>query len=110
MKKILFYISALFLLVNCTQEKLVTLVNPIDLNRPDEPVLLEREQLEQITGELLNGKFILVSDQDGNNVPCQLDDLDGDGEWDKVALVYSFQPNQTVSLSIISIFIKIDCS
>ncbi|MBL7113445.1 MAG: DUF4861 family protein [Bacteroidales bacterium] len=100
MKKILIFIAALFVLAGCTQEKLVTLVNPIDLDRPDEPVLLERDQLEQITGDLSPGQFILATDQDGNNVPNQLDDLDGDGKWDKVAMVYSFHANQTVSLSI----------
>jgi len=100
MKKIFLFFATLSLLANCTQEKTITLVNPIDLDRPDEPVLLERDQVEQITGEISPDHYILVTDQDGNVVPSQMDDLNGDGEWDKVVLVYNFKPEQTASLSL----------
>ena len=99
MKKILIYLTAMVFLVNCTQEKSITLKNPIDLDRPDEPVVLKRDIVEQVTGAVSQGQFIVVTDQDGNEIASQMDDLDGDDNWDEIALVYSFKAGQTVSLS-----------
>jgi hypothetical protein len=100
MKKIFFFMAGLVFIVSCTHEKSITLVNPLDLDRLDEPVVLNRDQVEQVTGKSLPGQFILVTDQDGNSVPSQMDDMDGNGQWDRLAMVYSFGPNQKVSLSL----------
>ena len=55
-----------------------TVENPLDINREDEALVLTRAQLNP-TEKLLKP---VITNRQGEYIPCQLDDLDGDGEWD----------------------------
>jgi hypothetical protein len=94
------FITGLFLtglLLSCEKETTLTFQNPQSVERPDEVVILSREELEQKTGREA-GKFPLFKNADNVLVPFQLDDLDNDGEWDEVALLLNFSPNETLKI------------
>ena len=73
-----------------------TVENPLDINREDEALVLTRAQLNP-TDKLLNP---VITNGQGEYIPCQLDDLDGDGEWDELAFVYTFSPSEKTRLKV----------
>ena len=73
-----------------------TVENPLNINREDEALVLTRAQLNP-TEKLL--KPVITNGQ-GEYIPCQLDDLDGDGEWDELAFVYTFSPSEKTRLKV----------
>jgi hypothetical protein len=100
------FIAANALLLACnsksTQEESTakqvgfTLANTTEKIRTDEPIVLTRQQLADFA-PVVAGKIPVITTEAGMNVPSQVDDLNGDGTWDELALVYSFQPNETVT-------------
>lgn len=42
----------------------------------------------------------VLKNQKGEYIPCQLDDLDGDGEWDELAFVYNIKGKETLNLQV----------
>jgi hypothetical protein len=77
--------------------KLIRLENPLAVERPDEAFILNYKQL--IHPDEVSVPLIL--DEYGEKVPSQLDDLDGDGQWDELAFVYTLKPNQKTDLKVI---------
>lgn len=73
-----------------------TVENPLDINREDEALVLTRAQLNP-TEKLLKP---VITNRQGEYIPCQLDDLDGDGEWDELAFVYTFSPSEKTRLKV----------
>ena len=73
-----------------------TVENPLDINREDEALVLTRAQLNP-TDKLL--KPVITNGQ-GEYIPCQLDDLDGDGEWDELAFVYNINEKEKLTLQL----------
>ncbi|MBU2914327.1 DUF4861 family protein [Reichenbachiella agariperforans] len=64
----------------------VILKNQLSQDIAEMPVVIERVVIEQKLGVLEAGTFPLLKDQ-GSVVPQQLDDLDGDGNWDQIAIL-----------------------
>lgn len=73
-----------------------TLENPLNITREDESLILTRSQLRPVDKHLLP---VIVNKQ-GEYIPCQLDDLNGDGQWDELAFVYSLPPSGRTQLNI----------
>ncbi|MFT3902688.1 MAG: DUF4861 domain-containing protein [Niabella sp.] len=98
MKTFLSFLSLLFLAGSPQRERVstLTLENPLSIERLDEAIVFTREQLNP-TGDLLP----TIANRKGENIPCQLDDLDGDGRWDELAFVYSFHPREKIPLQIL---------
>lgn len=74
----------------------VLLTNKLELSRPDAPVVIPRSQLKTMDDTWLP----VVKDKDGNLVPSQTDDLDGDSKWDELAFVYSLSPQEKATVYI----------
>jgi hypothetical protein len=73
---------------SCAREKMsFTLVNNLDMDRQDEYAILSRPDIEEITGGIPEGSYLGLEDELGNIIPYQLDDMDGDGNWDELFLV-----------------------
>lgn len=72
------------------------LENPLNISREDESLILTRAQLRPTDNRLLPA----VANEQGEYIPCQLDDLDGDGAWDELAFVYTFAPAEKASLKV----------
>ncbi|MFV0331342.1 MAG: DUF4861 domain-containing protein [Dysgonomonas sp.] len=99
MKQILRLILILPCLISCSTSvdtKNIILANNSDRERVDEVFIINRNQLKSANKTLLPA----IKNSTGEWIPSQIDDLDKDGEWDELAFVYSFQPNEQVTLSI----------
>ncbi len=93
--KLALFGSVAFLFASCSAEKTASIIieNPSALERPDELVVLKRSAIEEKTGPVANGKFVMLS-AFGRPVLVQYDDMDGDGQWDELAFLYSFKPKE----------------
>lgn len=86
-------VIALFFLA-CKEEKkeLITeiiLTNNSDIKLSDHPVSIKRNL---ISTDSINTYPLLISASD--TIPCQLNDLDEDGNWDELFLVTNFSANE----------------
>jgi len=96
------YVSLLFVILacSCASEKKLLLTNTGSLDRVDEPVVVERAKIVEILGEIADSDFIVVNDHEGNEIPSQMDDLDGDGVWDELAFVCNIPAGAELSLEL----------
>ncbi|WP_421775275.1 DUF4861 domain-containing protein [Gracilimonas sp.] len=78
-----------------------TITNNTELARVDEPVVLSREQIVKKTGKipLLEG-MIPVPYLNDNPLPFQLDNLDGDNNWDELAFTLTLDPKESKVISV----------
>ena len=88
----------LLMVTSCTQRATVALKNPLEEERTDEVVVFTRDEISnKITLE--EGK-LPVFKFSGKLIPSQVDDLDGDGNWDEVALLIDMHANEYIETEI----------
>lgn len=75
------------------------LENPTIYPRPDELVIVPRSMLEKKCGRIPADHYVII-EQDMRPVLVQYDDRDGDGKWDEIAILQSFEPRERVRLSL----------
>ena len=94
-------ISTTFLMVfsACSKKNSLVLTNPLELERQDETIVLKRAVLEAKVGVVPEG-FAPVLKLNGENVPSQADDLDGDGNWDELAFILNFKASEKIVLNV----------
>jgi len=87
------------LAVSCSYSPEVTfeVSNPLDNQRNDATLLLTRTQIEEEVN-VPAGKVPLLSDETGNPLPCQWDDVDGDGKWDELFTLLDMGPSSQSTL------------
>jgi hypothetical protein len=89
--------SLLGFLWGCRQEPSMILVNELDLTRGNEPVVVSRTDFEKLFGPGEPGQVpVLKSDE--RLIPCQLDDLNGDGKWDELAFVVTIDARANLKI------------
>ncbi|WP_163711582.1 DUF4861 domain-containing protein [Mangrovibacterium lignilyticum] len=101
MKRNLFIALSAFavLFSSCGNEKHIFVENPIDQTRADEVLVLDRQQLDaSFTAPKAGLLPVILNGTD--TLPSQLDDLDADGDWDELAFMVSFHPNEKLELSV----------
>ncbi|MCA1761200.1 MAG: DUF4861 domain-containing protein, partial [Bacteroidales bacterium] len=81
-------------LFSCAKQENISFQNPQNVERPDEVIVLTKNELSQ-KEELPAGLMPLFKNADNSLIPFQLDDMDNDGNWDEVALLLNFAPNET---------------
>jgi len=81
--------------------------NPIDEARKDEPVVVQRDSLINLLGEISGEEVVLVTDAQGAPMASQCDDLDGDGSWDELFFVCDLAANESAFFTVSKI-IKAD--
>lgn len=86
-KSLLFILTVLLVVVSCTKEKSLVLVNKSGVDQKDAAVVLTRDQLADIAGSIPDNKYLNLEDELGNIIPYQLDDMDKDGIWDELFLL-----------------------
>lgn len=95
---IIFKIICLSVFVNTAlAQNYITLKNNKSSGRIDESFVVNRKEFKAIKQGLLPA----IKNNKGEWIPCQADDLDGDGLWDELAFVYSLKPNEEVKLRIV---------
>lgn len=99
MKVLLSLGLAALLCGSCMENKSIreiTLSNPNDSYRQDESGIITRKKLGKRNDTLVP----ILKNRKGEYIPCQLDDLDGDGKWDELAFVYDIKGKETLTLQI----------
>jgi hypothetical protein len=87
------------LFCSCGNEAPLSFQNPQNVERPDEVVVLLKDELHKKAG-VEEGEFPLFKTKDGSLIAFQLDDLDNDGNWDEVAILLNFAPEETVDVDV----------
>ncbi len=78
----------------------IRLQNPIGVAVKNAPVVISRQQLTAWTGAVPEGSQPLLT-LNGQTVPSQADDLNGNGQWDELAFVTDLPANGEISLNIV---------
>jgi len=86
-------------LISCSESNQMTFENTLDIQRPDETIILQRADLEAKLGDIAMG-MAPVFKNTGELVPSQFDDLDGDGAWDELVVNLDFAPLETLTLDV----------
>ncbi len=103
MKKILLLsISLIVIFISCTTQKSksVFVYNPSSFERNDEPVLIEKEKLSELVGEIPEGLIPVLTDAMENDIPSQADDMDGDGTWDELFILINLDANEKKEINV----------
>ncbi len=98
MKKLFLPLFVLSLLASCSDgvRREVTLRNPTQRERIDEAFVLTRSDLNASQEDLLPA----LKGRKGEWIASQVDDMDGDGEWDELAFVCDIEAGATSTLSV----------
>jgi hypothetical protein len=81
--KLFFAFLSISLVFSCIKEKTIVLTNNSDIDLKNKPVRISRTSFKDISEK--NFFPLVISGSD--TIPCQLNDLDGDGKWDEVFFV-----------------------
>lgn len=79
------------------QQQQIVLKNKDQFIRTDEQIVIHRKQLKALEKQFANGLVPLVTHR-GEPVASQADDLNGDGDWDELALVFTVPASSEVTL------------
>lgn len=97
--RIFLAVGAALAAISCQQDKKLVLANPLDQARADEVVVIERATLETAFAPA-NASLVPVVKNGEQLLASQVDDLDGDGEWDELAVLVSLQPKEELALAV----------
>ena len=90
-------VSMLFF--SCEKEATFSVTNTMSLDRKDEVMILNKEQLAQKV-ELKEGLLPIFEIDEDKVLPSQCDDLDGDGNWDEVVFLIDLSANETKKIEV----------
>lgn len=84
-KNIMFYLLTGLLVSSCSTvpELSLQVSNPMDQKRSDAIILLTRTEISQWL-DIPDDQLPVLKDQQGTYIPCQADDVNGDGQWDEL--------------------------
>ena len=96
-------IALLIASCNTNNEILIEVINLSDQQRNDASILLNRGEITNMT-EIPDGMVPILKSRKGAYLPCQVDDINGDGKWDEIFAPIDMEPNKqkTVILVFIS--------
>ncbi|RXK85943.1 DUF4861 domain-containing protein [Filimonas effusa] len=95
MKKVwIIIVAALAGSVSFAQSKKLTLTNRLAQQRPDERIVLTRDQVNSKVKLSAEKPYCIITTESGVPKVIQFDDLDGDGNWDEAAFLGTFEPKQ----------------
>lgn len=80
--------------ISDTTEVSITFKNPTDFARNTETIVLSRNRITELTGEIPENKIPVFKDTSGAALLMQADDLDGDNHWDELFIVTDFKANE----------------
>ena len=100
-RNIFFFLLTGILAISCSSAPEVTLqvTNPMNQMRSDAIILLSRGEISRwfdIPGDQLP----VLTDLQGDYIPCQADDLDGDGRWDELFALNTMEPKASQKIVI----------
>jgi hypothetical protein len=78
----------------------ITLKNPYDHSRVDEPIVIKKNLIENAYGKIPDNKGVLVETSSGDIIASQMDDTNNDRDWDELAFLISLAPNQEIKINL----------
>lgn len=87
------------LLFSCEKETKFTVTNPLNVERTDEVIILTKAELAQKV-QLKAGLLPVFELKNDRILSSQVDDLDGDGNWDEVVLLVDFAANEILEIEV----------
>jgi hypothetical protein len=89
------------LVLSCSSKPEVTLQvhNPMNEERSDATILLSRGEITRWM-DIPAGQLPVLSDAEGAYIPCQADDVDGDGYWDELFALTTMEAKESRYISI----------
>ena len=92
----LIYALAALMVFSCSSnnEILIEVRNLSDHQRDDATILLNRGEISAMT-EIPEGKLPILKSRKGEILPCQADDVNGDGTWDELYAPIDMAPRQS---------------
>ena len=82
---------------NQVGRKSIVLNNTSSTRLMDKPIIIKRSQLPAVPKDM---NYPLVLSANGDTIPSQLDDLDGDNKWDELFFVVNLPAKTTLSYSL----------
>ncbi|MDP2114180.1 MAG: DUF4861 domain-containing protein [Bacteroidota bacterium] len=103
MKRILIYSAVLLIgITACTKKNTLVLTNPLAVDRTDETIIMSRAEIEARFGTVPEG-FAPILKLNGQNVPSQTDDMNGDGKWDELVFTVDLYASETINLKVVNV-------
>ncbi|ANI90655.1 hypothetical protein A9P82_06670 [Arachidicoccus ginsenosidimutans] len=78
----------------------IVLKNPLNLQRDSELIVLSRKKIESKIGKLQPNEYVRIYKENATPLVVQFDDINQDGIWDEAVFLYSFKPEETVTLKL----------
>ncbi|MCK5136416.1 MAG: DUF4861 family protein [Bacteroidales bacterium] len=94
---ILFIVSLVTVSCNPGDEIRLQVFNPLDQQRNDATILLSRGAIAKWT-DIPMDLLPILKNEDGVHIPCQVDDLNGDGEWNELFALTDMGPSSQMTL------------
>lgn len=85
--------------VSCEKETVISFENNLDSDRQDEVLVLSREFLSSKV-EIQDGWLPIFKSESDELVYSQVDDLDGDGNWDEAVLLLDFKASEKKDMKV----------
>ncbi len=90
----LIVMSVILMMMACSpQQNELTISNPLELFRVDEPVVISRADLEAHYGMTPAGMIPALLSAAGDTIPVQHDDTNGDGHWNELFFLATLEPS-----------------
>jgi hypothetical protein len=89
-----FVITSCNVLRKQNTQRQLNIINPKEIERADELIILKRQLIEQKLGTLADNQFVRIITPGNEAVAVQFDDLNKDGIWDEAAFRYTLKPNE----------------
>jgi hypothetical protein len=99
LNSLMFVIVLIISSCNADKQVLISVNNPLEVDRKDEIVVIPRQWVDNKMNTK-NELPIVVKDENGILVPSQKVDTNGDMKWDELWVLVSIQSNQSLSLSL----------
>ncbi len=98
-KNIMFYLLTGLLASSCSTvpELSLQVSNPLDQQRSDAIILLPRAEISQWL-DIPDDQLPVLTDQQGAYIPCQADDVNGDGQWDELFALCNMEAKASLNM------------
>lgn len=104
MHRLTLFLISTFLLLACQnktgQGATIQLKNSLDIERPDELVKIPRALFNPFYTEKNSGRLPVLYLPENEALPIQFTDVDGDGNWDELLSVITFQPKEEKEINL----------
>jgi hypothetical protein len=93
-------IPILGMLAACRPTRTFEISNPYDQDLMDRATVLDRSEVIPYLDDTVNLTYVAAKDQNGEWLPTQCDDMDGDGTWDELVFLSDLEAGETKKITL----------